>query len=135
MIWLLCSLAFGGTVRLDEPAVAREDVVVGETTYTAPQPIYLLPTPSFDRLLEDAKKLRACEEGLEDAESALVTAQGALTDARTQMELDEANDLEQMKTIFQLQEDLGKARAQRNVAVALAGGVAAGVVAAALLSR
>lgn len=151
MIGLL-TLALAGEVVLEEPVVARDPIHVGSTTYTASEPVFLVPTPTFDRLLIDTKKLRACEGGLERTEAALLRARteqeaastvtteallaagAALQTAQEQMGLDQRNDQEQLALILKLQNDVGKARGQRNVALGVAAGVAV-VVAAGFISQ
>lgn len=151
MLWLVCA-ALAGELVLTEPVIAREPVQVGKVTYTSDQPIFIVPTSTFDKLLRDVQKLEACEVGLrrvgddlilarKDQETAsrltldaLTGAGEALTVAQAQMQLDQQNDQDQIDLVLRLQADVGKAKGQRNVVLGVASGVVI-VVAAGVLTR
>ena len=149
----LLSLALAAPVELLEAEVARVPVQVGAVTYTAVEPIYLVPTPVFDKLLTSAKQLKVCDAGLASAAqglravrkehevSQLLTLQAlgqagsALSTAQNQMELDARLEQDRMAAMLKAQEKLGRAQAQRNVALGITGGVLAAVLAGALLPQ
>jgi len=151
MSWLVCA-ALAGELVLTEPVIAREPVQVSKVTYTSDQPIFIVPTSTFDKLLRDVQKLEACEVGLrrvgddlilarKDQETAsrltldaLTGAGEALTVAQAQMQLDQQNDQDQIDLVLRLQADVGKAKGQRNVVLGVASGVVI-VVAAGVLTR
>ena len=151
-MWLLLSVS-AGAAELVEPVAVTEPVQVGTRTWTAPDPIYLVPTKTFDRFLADAHKLKACTDGLDRVEgklfearqrleasqnitsTALTSSAGALTACSEQMTLDERTSREQIEFVIELQERVGRAQAQRNVALAAGAGVVTAILVKALLDR
>lgn len=150
MLWLI-TLALAS--ELTDPVAVDQPVVVGEVTYTSAEPIYLLPTPTFDRMLEDTKKLHLCEGGLDEIRlklreagkdlavsqasttQAIATAGSALQQASEQMDRDAETDLAQVQQLLELQDKVGRAQSQRNVALGITGGVLAAGLAYGFASR
>lgn len=152
-MWLWLSLAWGDPVELDKAIAADEVVQVGSIEYRSDEPIYLLPTPIFDKLLTAEKAGRACEKGLSEVEEILVRTEGqrkeaqataaialaraseALQVAGDQMRADNVQAQDQVKLLLELEEKVGKAQAQRNVALAIAGGALSAVLVGAWAAR
>lgn len=150
MMWLIV-LALGG--ELTEPVAVDKPVTVEGVVYTSAEPIYLLPTPTFDRMLADTKKLQLCSEGLGEVRTKLTQAEiernrsqhltftamekagAALELASAQMERDGEQDAKNVEQLLEMQRKLGRAQSQRNVALGVATGLAAGLVAYGLTSR
>lgn len=151
MIALVLSLAFGG--ELTEAVFTRGAVEADGKVYTSEEPIYILPTPVFDKLLAAKQQATLCEEGLartqehlRDAKTwqehesaarsqAVDQATRALQMASEQMRKDQEQDQQQAQAVLALEEKLGRAQAQRNVALGITGGVLAALIANAVASR
>ncbi len=117
-MWTMLFALSAGAEELAEPGVAlTEPVTSGERTFTSDRPMYLLPTTTFDRLLEDGVKLPVCQEGLSEVKESAV-----LLERRMGVTLDEARSALTACSgqMLDLQEQLTKTRRQRDAAIGVA---------------